>query len=135
MNRDVLMGIGFFLLMAAGGAFLVWMNWTKIGTETGIEDAKNNVQKLMGRIAVGRTRLEQARVEKDAEKRKQHAREAHEALTQAVEIDGSRADLFADRAEANAILGDPEAARRDLDRAKKLQPERDWTEAAKRCGL
>jgi tetratricopeptide (TPR) repeat protein len=135
MNRDVMLGIGFFLLMGAGGAFLVWLNWTKIGRRDALEDQKNNVQRVMGYVAKGRTRLELAQVEKDAGKRARYARESIEAFDTAIELEGANADHWAGRAEAKALAGDKEGARRDLDRARQIRPDEAWDGVAKRCGL
>ena len=135
MNRDAALGIAFFVLMGAGGAFLVWLNWAKIGKRDQLEEQKNNVQRVMGFIARARTRLDQARVEKDEGKRSQFLRESIEAFDQAIEIEGAYGDHWAGRAEAKSLAGDKDGARRDLDRARGLEPSRDWSEVAKRCGL
>ncbi len=135
MNRDAALGIAFFVLMGAGGAFLVWLNWAKIGRRDQLEEQKNNVQRVMGFVARGRVRIDQARVEKDESKRKLFLAESIEAFDQAIAIEGAYGDHWAGRAEAKALAGDRDGAKRDLDRAKELDPARDWSEVAKKCGL
>ena len=84
MNKDLLLGLGFFLLMGLGGAVLVWMNWTKIGRREALEDQKNNVQQAMGKIAWARTRMDLARQEQDQPKREGYLKQAIEGFDAAI---------------------------------------------------
>ena len=128
------MGIGFFALMAAGGAFLVWLNWKKIGREEDVTSQKNQVQQLARSVAIARSRLEQARSQQDPAKRADYARQAVDGYTQALGVDPNEAIYWGERAEAHAILGNLEAARRDLSKAKELRPGEDWSALEKKCG-
>lgn len=128
------MGIVFFAVMAAGGAFLVWLNWKKIGHEEAVTAQKNQVLELARSVAVARSRLEQARAQQEPAKRGEFARQAVDGYTRALEVDPNEALYWAERAEAHAILGNLEAARRDLAKAKQLRPGEDWSALEKKCG-
>jgi tetratricopeptide (TPR) repeat protein len=134
MSKDAWLGLGFFALMAAGGAFLVWLNWRKIGREEALTAQKNQVLALARSVAVARSRLEQARVEQDPAKRGQFARQAVDGYTQALAVDPNEALYWGERAEAHALLGNLDAAKRDLAKAKELRPGEDWSALEKKCG-
>lgn len=133
MNRDLLVGIGFFALMGIGGALLVWLNWRKIGAEEQRQAQKNRVQQVVQHLAVARTKRELAELSSDESRRQALAREAAEAYGRVLEAEPGEAAYWAERAAARLLLGDKEAARRDLDQAKRLDPQGDWAELERRC--
>lgn len=134
MNRDLLLGIGFFLLMGLGGLVFVWMNRTKIGVDQMREAQRSEVAMLARHVGVARVGLDQARRETDADKRVRLARQVIDAYSAALRIDGREALYYAERAEAQLLAGDREAARRDVARAKELEPSGDWKDLETRIG-
>ena len=54
VNRDLWIGIAFFLLMAAGGALLLWINRVKVGAETSRDARRSEDLTLARHVAVAR---------------------------------------------------------------------------------
>ena len=133
MNRDVILGVGFFILMGVGGVFLVRLNWRKISVDEQRDEQRSRAWLLARHVETGRARLKEARAETSPERRAGLARQAVEALSAAIAIEAGEAAVWADRAEANLLLGPRDAARRDLAEARRLQPDGNWSNLEKRC--
>jgi hypothetical protein len=126
MSRDLLIGLAFFALMGIGGGLLVWLNRHRISVDEMRKDQRSQVALLARHLGVARTQLQAARGTDDPARRTDLARQALNAYNAAIGLKDDEALIWSERAETQLLLGDKPAARRDLDRAKQLQPGGDW---------
>ena len=131
-RSDAVTAACFFGGMAAFGALILYFNRARWQHDLQRQEQQHRVLQADLRAAAARQRLDAVR-RASGEERRRGAREAADLYTFAMEVNPGIADLAAGRAEALALAGDPAAARRDLARAKELEPARDWSDLEKLC--